>query len=416
MDGNPRTGSVPRAPAILGNVLGYFESAGLTLGLVALGAYLSLRKRSPLLDDTKWIQHHDRGNFLNRSEACLMADCDTFAQEVSRNPRDAEAWFGWGAALSQIAKTRSGTEADQLLAQAAEKCSAALALVPDDMVVTGRLVAVLARRGELNPGEAGRPFLTRACELCDRMVAYSGSAFCTPSIRRKAACLWTQLHLFLAQRLSDLEADSLYARTQMETESALRSFPADGELTSLLASVLAHRAELSQSPAGTDYLMRATALLEPIWLASSPSPSAISILTNVLLLRAERLPGDQTTRYIEEAAGRFKEEPRTGSDAGLLGNSGLLLLAQALALRGARFVPLLEAAKARLAAVEARQPGICAYSLARISARLGQDDECRDWLRRSREPGVQISRDRLLGDPSFAGVRDSDWFREMVRS
>ena len=321
-----------------------------------------------------------------------------------------------GAALSQIAKKRSGAEADRLYAQAAEKCSAALALVPDDQIVTSRLVAVLARRGELNPGEAGRPFLTHACELCDRMVAYSRNPFCTPSIRRKAVCLWAQLHLFLAERLNDIEADPLYARIQMQGESALCSFPGDGELTSLLASVLARRAELSQPHAGTDYLVRATALLEPIWRASSPLPAAVWVLANILLFRAERLPGDETTRYIEEAAGRFNEEPRTDPNSDLLVSSAMLLFAQAVALGGTRSAPLLEAAKARFAAVEALRPGVRAYNLARITARLGRYDECRDWLRQSREPGVQISRDRLVGDSSFAGVRDSDWFREIARS
>jgi len=91
-----------------------------------------------------------------------------------------------------------------------------------------------------------------------------------------------------------------------------------------------------------------------------------------------------------------------------------VLFAQARATEGPEATKLLEAAKEKYRDAESRAPGSAAYNLACVAARLGNLDECRSWIVKSREPGIRVSPDRMARDPDLASVRECDWFRELV--
>jgi hypothetical protein len=82
--------------------------------------------------------------------------------------------------------------------------------------------------------------------------------------------------------------------------------------------------------------------------------------------------------------------------------------------QGAQAETLFRAAGEKFLASEPRLPEASAYNLACVAARLGNLDECRSWLEKSREPGIITSRDRMARDPDLASVRECDWFRELI--
>ena len=127
------------------------------------------------------------------------------------------------------------------------------------------------------------------------------------------------------------------------------------------------------------------------------------------------MPGAETGRLIEEATRSFEEAARKADrpDAILVG-WGDLLAGKAWLAEGAERVRLLQEARNKYAEFESRRPGSAAYDLACVAARLGEPDQCRQWLEKSREPGIRISADRMAGDPAVASVRECDWFGRLL--
>ena len=74
----------------------------------------------------------------------------------------------------------------------------------------------------------------------------------------------------------------------------------------------------------------------------------------------------------------------------------------------------LSQAKEKLIQSEERQPMLAAYNLACLCAEMGAAEECRAWLEKSQEPGINVAADDLARTEEFASVRDSDWFREIL--
>jgi hypothetical protein len=75
---------------------------------------------------------------------------------------------------------------------------------------------------------------------------------------------------------------------------------------------------------------------------------------------------------------------------------------------------LLREARQNFAASESAEPGSGAYRAACVSARLGEEDECRKWLEQCREPGILVTRDELAEEPHLESVWDRDWFQALV--
>ena len=64
---------------------------------------------------------------------------------------------------------------------------------------------------------------------------------------------------------------------------------------------------------------------------------------------------------------------------------------------------------------EALEPGSTAYNLACVSARLGEEDACREWLRRAADAGTLPGPEVLAEDPDLDTVRKKPWFKGMLK-
>ena len=90
---------------------------------------------------------------------------------------------------------------------------------------------------------------------------------------------------------------------------------------------------------------------------------------------------------------------------------GNVLWAQAKDAGAAEAGRLLAQAKLKFLQAESLKPGSGAYNVACLCAMLGEEDECREWLLKSNEPGTLVTYEHLAADPDLQSVRDRPWFR-----
>ena len=50
-----------------------------------------------------------------------------------------------------------------------------------------------------------------------------------------------------------------------------------------------------------------------------------------------------------------------------------------------------------------------------VSARLGEEDACREWLRRAADAGTLPGPEVLAEDPDLDTVRKKPWFKGMLK-
>jgi hypothetical protein len=181
-----------------------------------------------------------------------------------------------------------------------------------------------------------------------------------------------------------------------------------------LGNVLWRRAKLRHGDDARDFLVRAGEWLDKALRAKPSDAHALSLRAWVLFSRAKLLPGEDTDRLLSEAAQQYASAHEAGDGDALRQGWGVVLWAQARSAGGEESKRLLEAAKQKLAEAESHAPESAAYNLACVCAELGEPDECREWLEKSREPGILVSRDQMAAEEELASVRDCDWFRALL--
>jgi tetratricopeptide (TPR) repeat protein len=340
---------------------------------------------------------------------CLIRACDLAERIAERDPNlRLSALFFWGAALRMLGGGAGHPEAAGLYALAAEKYSTALGLAPDDDNLAFNKASAVLQQALEHPGEAGYSFLAQARDGFERLVVRN------PRDTRALAA-WTASLLLQGARSPDVTADSLYSEVEQKCSSGLEASPTDEGLLTALSSALYHRADVRSGEDANEVLARASVLVETTLRIHPRYYHLLPVWSSVLSLRAQRMPGEETNRLLKEGARQFEEAAKAGLDPGMiLGGWATVLFAQARVTEGPESTKLFEAAREKYLDAESRAPGSAAYNLACVATRLGELDECKSWIVKSREPGILISRDRMARDPDLAGVRQCDWFRELV--
>jgi tetratricopeptide (TPR) repeat protein len=318
------------------------------------------------------------------------------------------AFYNWGATLVVLGRMAGPDEADGFYAEAAEKFSAASAIDPGDRESALEWAKCLLQMASRRPGEAGRQLLLQARDTCAELVrgnptdAYSLAG-------------WGCSLMWLGARAPVLEAERLYLEAEEKFGLGLAGAPGNEFLLFHLAIAIRQRACMYDEERGNEILEKASRWVEAALRQHRTHFSLLAAWASILYVRAERTPGAEIGRLMDEAARLFEAAaPKVGRPTEILGGWGTLLSAQAWLADGAESVRLLEEARKKFAEAESRAPGSAAYELAGVSARLGEPDECRQWLEKSREPGIRISADRMARDQALAGVRACDWFGRLL--
>ena len=350
----------------------------------------------------------------NRDEraAELLARCCAECNKIlTGSPNHAFAWHIWGSALWTLGQTakveKDAVKADRLFAAAEDKFVSALAVRPDDSKLTLDLLRVRWNRAELHPGVVGLEHLERICDECERLLIVKPEATVLLN-------LWGGALGAMGNRLAGEEADRLYAAAEEKYKEALRIAPDQVDSMSALGVLVWRRARLRRGAEASELIRQAGEWLDTALRLKPSDARALSGRAWILFARTKLMPCTDTARLLDAAASQFASVETNDDDAILRQARGVLLWAQARCAEGEQATRLLNDAKTRLEEADRQEPGSAAYNLACVCAQLGDDAACRQWLEKSREPGVLVSREQMATEEELAGVRGSDWFRALL--
>ena len=352
-----------------------------------------------------WHAGEEGRRFLQRACGLTAGMLDLIPAGDTR--KHSGVMFLWGKSLEMLGRRTGYAEADRLYAEAEVKYVAALESTPMHAPFAIARAYLLSLRGLENAGDKGRQFLTEARDVYQALIdRNAGDAQALPGR--------AEVMLFLGLRLPSDEADAIWAEVERNCSSSLSHLPENELLIRVMAMALCQRARLREGEDARAYLQRAEQLVTHSRVTRQGG-HLLSVWAWLLDTRSWLIPGEETELRLAEAIRVFQmmEHAGTNPDA-LLYGWATLLGAQARSAQGDDAARLLRAAKEKLAQAEWRVPGSAALFLASHCARLGEHEECRQWLEKSREPGIRTSRDRLLANEDFAGVRDCGWFRARV--
>jgi tetratricopeptide (TPR) repeat protein len=274
---------------------------------------------------------------------------------------DAGAYNIWGAALLELAKRKEGDVAERLFAEAISKFEKAVVIKVDyheSYNNWGNALLELARRKE---GYLAERLLAEAIAKCKKAVmirpdfpqAYYG---------------WGTALTNLARCKEGDEAELLFAEAIGKYEKAVAITPDDHEVYHNWGAALAD-----------------------------------------LVKRKE---GDDAERLFAEAITKFEKVISIKPDFPMSYSGwGAVLLYLAVRKKGNERKALLEKAKEKCLKAESIKRGTGAYNLACANCLLGDEGECRRWLKVGEEEKTLQTREYAMTDEDLESVRNKDWFK-----
>jgi len=129
---------------------------------------------------------------------------------------------------------------------------------------------------------------------------------------------------------------------------------------------------------------------------------------------AESKKGPEAEELLNQAMAKYKKvidiEPNYYH---AYNNWGYALLNLVERKKGKDAEDLLRQAEEKFLKAESIRTGEGAYSLARIYARRGNKDKCKEWLKVGEKAGTLIIREHAMADDDLKSVRDKDWFKKL---
>jgi len=336
------------------------------------------------------------------SDEELVQSCQACEALVRSDAKDHPALAAWGRTLYRMAgRNAFAAERERLSLEAQEKFEAALDAAPGNGLYAVELAEALLHRAGLIRGGVVRRLLMRGCELCE------GVEDSFPKDTRALNCRAGAL-LHLGRIAPDKEADALLALAEETYRRAAALARGEPSHTINLALALLSRARLKDGEERRQLILRASDCVLDARLKRAVKPwTGLVMWAHVLFSRTKYMPGEETEKLLAEAEEMFQASLHAGADrAELIEGWGVLHWA-----RGD-----LHRAKEELLEDAAHGGGPAAYNVACLCARLGEIDECRLWLERSREPGFCMSRDQMATERELENVRGCEWFQAILRS
>ncbi len=313
----------------------------------------------------------------------------------------------WAIALACRAKALSDKLAGDLLAQACAKYALAMEIEPDKWDVLCDYASVLADRARLQCG------LEADGLYADAVAKFEAVLKINPNDAEALYNLGCTLSDQAATK-SGTQANTLFAQACAKFESAVRINPGKVGALRNWAMALIERTKTTPTEAVDDLFTEAFAKLET---ARKIDPENANTLYNwavALTEQAEIKAGREASDLLAQAVSKYdaalKLYPNMHEASH---NLALVLMLQATGETASVAHDLLEQAKARLVSVETMSPGTGAYYLARVHARLGEENEARQLLEQLRNTSGLPSQEDLLVDPDLVSLRNRPWFKEL---
>lgn len=192
---------------------------------------------------------------------------------------------------------------------------------------------------------------------------------------------------------------------------------ADTISTALLEQGLAARRKASaETGAEADRLFaQAGEKYEAALAIKSDMNAALNNWGVALAAQAKTRKGEEADRLFTLAGEKYKAalavKPAMHA---ALNNWGNALVDQAKTKEGEEVDQLFALSVEKLQQAEELSAGSGAYNLACVAALRGEEEECHEWLEKSRDAATLESLEHINNDTDLDGVRDSDWFKEFI--
>ncbi|MCX5890658.1 MAG: hypothetical protein NTY36_14605 [Deltaproteobacteria bacterium] len=275
------------------------------------------------------------------------------------------AYIFQGNNYTELAKAKTGEEADRVFAQAAEKYQAALTIKSDSSHALNHWGAAI-----FNHAQTKKTFEEADILLREAIEKYQAALTIKPDMHKALAGLSASL-IELGRTKNAEEAETLFRQAIEKLQPEIAIKPDDLDILGVWA--VAHAA-LGRIKDGEE--------------AEILFRQAIEQYQNILNVK----PDHHIVLY----------------------NMGGTLIDQARAKIGEEAARLYDQAKEKLLKAEELKPGSGAYNLACLYSMIGDEASCRQWLEKSLEVGTLPRRQHLLKDPDLENVRKLEWFKELL--
>ena len=246
------------------------------------------------------LKHHQAEEYLEASEEYKAA--------TELNPKYSDAYYNWGNALYDLAKTKSGNEAEELYKEAFEKYILATTYKRDKHEAYNNWGNVLGDLAQTKSGSEAEELYKEACEKYNKATTYKQNY-------HKAYYNWGSVLGDLAQTKSGSEAEELYKEACEKYNKATQYKPDFYEAYNNWGSALR---ELAQTKSGNEAEELYTEAFEKYKLATTYKKDKHEAYYNwgiTLVERAKTKSGSEAEELHKEAFKKYNLALKYGGGA-----------------------------------------------------------------------------------------------------
>ena len=238
------------------------------------------------------LRYHLAGEYLEASEEYEVA--------TVLNPRNYEAYNNWGSALSDLAKTKSGIEAEKLYHEAFEKYQKSVEYKPDFYEAYNNWGATLSDLAETKSGSEAEKLYNEAFEKYQCATEYKPDFY-------DAYNNWGTALIELARTKSGSEAEKLYNEAFEKYQKTIEYKPDYYQAYNNWGSALS---DLAETKSGIEAEKLYEEAIEKYQKAIEYKPNYYQAYNNwgtALMKLAETKSGIEAEKLYEEAIEKYQK-------------------------------------------------------------------------------------------------------------
>ena len=245
------------------------------------------------------LRYHLAGEYLEALEEYEVA--------TILNPRNSEAFCNWGTALSDLAKTKSGSEAEKLYHEAFEKYQETIEYKPDYYEAYNKWGIALSDLAETKSGSEAEELYDEAFERYRQATAYKPDYYAAHNN-------WGNALYALAKTKSGSEAEELYNEAIDKYQGAIKYKLDYHEAYYNWGVALMELARTKSSSEAEDLYNEAIDKYQEAIMYRSDNPEAYNNWGVALMELARTKSGSEAEDLYKEAIDKYREAVKYRSD------------------------------------------------------------------------------------------------------
>jgi len=218
-----------------------------------------------------------------------------------------------------------------------------------------------------------------------------------------------------AKMKSGAEADKLFAQVWEKYKAALDIKPDKHEALYNWGNALSDQANMKSGEEADRLFSLASEKYKAALDIKPDNHGALNNWGTALSDQAKMKSGAEADNLFAQAGEKYQAALAFKPDyLEAFNNWGAILSDQAKMKGGEEAIKLFSQAGEKLIECENLKPGWGSYDLACISALTGRDENCREWLAKSKSHKKLPSKDHLMQDTDLDNVRQSEWFKKFL--